>query len=161
MGSDEIQNTDARFVFATNLNIEDRVKDGVFRADLYYRLNTHRVQLPPLRDRKEDISFLVDRFLDQACLELRKKKPDAPRQLYTLLSNYNFPGNVRELRSMLFDAMSVHTGGTLSLETFKMKIFKKDEDDRLAAQLESKETDKKVHFSGTLPTLKEAQETFD
>lgn len=122
IGSDAFVNTDARIVVATNVDIKDRVSKGLFRTDLFYRLNTHHIHLPPLRDRKEDIPFLVDKFLGLAAEELGKKKPNVPSQLYTLLCTYGFPGNVRELRGMVFDAMSRHVSGTLSMESFRLRI---------------------------------------
>jgi DNA-binding NtrC family response regulator len=158
LGSDEIVKTDARMVFATNLNMEEQVKNGAFRTDLYYRLITHRVHLPPLLDRKEDIPFLVDKFLEAASMELHKKKPSVPKELYTLLSNYSFPGNVRELRCMVFDAMSLHSSGTLSLESFKSKIFIHNDAIPNISQTPLAHSDKKVQFSATLPTIKEIQE---
>jgi DNA-binding NtrC family response regulator len=154
LGSDEIRTSDARIVVATNLDIEEQVRKGLFRPDLYYRLCTHRVHLPPLRERKEDIPFLVDKFLEAAAAELRKSKPNPPRQLYTLLANYGFPGNVRELRSMVYDAVSLHRGGTLSMETFRRRICKETE-----APVPADTTSaSRVEFHGSLPTLKEIQE---
>lgn len=158
LGSDDIQQSDARIIVATNLDVEDRVSKGSFRADLYYRLATHRVHLPPLRDRKEDIPFLVDKFLDVASKELHKKKPTVPKQLYTLLSTYGFPGNVRELRSMVFDAMSVHETGTLSMDSFRSKIHKEDRLQPGAIIAPAPGLGQKVLFSSNLPTLREIQE---
>ncbi len=158
LGSDEIRTADARMVFATNLDIEEQVKTGAFRKDLFYRLSTHRVHLPPLRERKEDIPFLVDKFLDSASGEMKKNKPIVPQQLYTLLSNHQFPGNVRELRCMVYDAVSLHVSGTLSLQSFKAKIFTPNCADKSISQSEPVCRGKKVRFDGTLPTIKEVQE---
>ena len=157
IGSDAFVNTDARIVVATNVDIKDRVSKGLFRTDLFYRLNTHHIHLPPLRDRKEDIPFLVDKFLGLAAEELEKKKPNVPSQLYTLLCTYAFPGNVRELRGMVFDAMSRHVSGTLSMESFRLKLQLDPGADKSNSKSLSGNNEKKVIFSDNLPTLKEVQ----
>jgi DNA-binding NtrC family response regulator len=116
------------------------------------------VHLPPLRDRKEDIPFLIDKFLESAALELGKKKPNVPKQLYTLLSTYDFPGNVRELRGMVFDAMSICGTSTLSMDSFRLKVQKENSVNQGATEEKGAGLDRKVQFSGTLPTLREIQD---
>ncbi|MGZ6315398.1 MAG: AAA-type ATPase lid domain-containing protein, partial [Candidatus Limnocylindrales bacterium] len=101
LGSDLPRMTSARFVVATNRDLPQLVSAGQFRRDLYYRLQTHEIRMPPLRERKEDLPLLLDRFLDQAAHDLGKKRLAVPRELLTLLETYDFPGNVRELRSMV------------------------------------------------------------
>ena len=91
--------------------MKPRVADGSFRRDLYYRLQTHQLTLPPLRERYDDLPLLIDHFLNQAASELGKIRPTPPPQLTTLLATYSFPGNVRELRGMIYDAVSLHQGG--------------------------------------------------
>ncbi len=122
LGSDIARESDSRIVCATNHTLEQLVKEGKFRRDLYYRLYAHQIHLPPLRERKEDIPLLVDAFLAAAAAEEKKKKPTPPAELYTLLSTYDFPGNVRELRMMVFDAVLRHTGGILSIDSFRRMI---------------------------------------
>jgi DNA-binding NtrC family response regulator len=126
IGADTPKLTDARIVVATNSDIEARQKDGNFRKDLYYRLQAHHIHIPPLRDRKDDIPILVEHFLTKAGNSLNKKRPTPPRELMSLLRNYQFPGNVRELEGMIFDAVSRHKSGILSMESFKDKIRSKD-----------------------------------
>ncbi|MBI4833523.1 MAG: sigma 54-interacting transcriptional regulator [Planctomycetes bacterium] len=87
-----------RFVFASNQNIEQMVKQKLFREDLFYRINTIVINLPPLRDRKEDILLLAQHFL-QKCLPTNKKLPEIPADTSELLINYPWPGNVRELEN--------------------------------------------------------------
>jgi DNA-binding NtrC family response regulator len=157
LGSDEVRTTNARIVAATNSSLGLKVKNEAFRADLYYRLATHRIHLPPLRDRKDDIPILVDSFLESAALEMNKNKPTPPKQLFTLLSTYDFPGNVRELRSMIFDAVSLHQSGTLSMDSFRSKV-QKTSCDVVDANAANTDENKKIQFSGILPTLKEAQD---
>lgn len=122
LGSDVPKESDARIICATHHALERLVKEGKFRRDLYYRLYAHQIHLPPLRERKEDIPLLVDAFLAAAAEEERKKKPTPPAELFTLLSTYDFPGNVRELRMMVFDAVLRHQGGILSLDSFRNVI---------------------------------------
>ena len=126
LGSDVPKESDARIVCATHRSLESSMKQGRFRRDLYYRLSAHRVQLPPLRERKEDIPPLVEAFLDEAAQAEAKRRPTPPAELYTLLSTYDFPGNVRELRMLVFDAVLRHKGGILSLDSFRNAIGVRD-----------------------------------
>lgn len=100
VGSSKVQKTDVRVVAATNVNLLDRVQAGRFREDLYYRLNTVPIKVPPLRERKEDISMLFRKF----CLDFADKYKASPvvldEEAKELLTNYSWPGNVRELKNM-------------------------------------------------------------
>jgi len=118
LGSDRPKRLNARIIVATHQNLSAKEAAGQFRRDLYYRLRTHRIKVPPLKDRLGDIPLLVEYFLDRAAQDLGKKKPTPPRELFQLLSSYNFPGNVRELRAMIYDAVSVHRDRVLSLQSF-------------------------------------------
>jgi DNA-binding NtrC family response regulator len=122
VGSDFLKKSTARIVLATNRDLLERIKQGKFRNDLYYRLCGHRVHLPPLRERLDDIPLLLEHFLDATAACLGKKKPTAPSELATLLSLYRFPGNVREFEAMVFDAVLRHNGGVLSMESFRAVI---------------------------------------
>lgn len=122
LGADEPKHTDARLVTATNRSLDNLQKQGDFRKDLYFRLRTHHVHLPPLRDRKDDLPLLVDHFLDKAAAALGKVRPAVPPELAVLLETYDFPGNVRELEAMVFDAVSRHTSRKLSMSQFKDHI---------------------------------------
>ncbi|HEY5512649.1 MAG TPA: sigma-54 dependent transcriptional regulator [Geomonas sp.] len=118
IGSDRPRRMRARVVVATHQDLTTRQAAGQFRKDLFYRLRTHHVHIPPLRLRKGDIPLLLDNFLREASREFGRKKPTLPKELAVLLATYDFPGNVRELKSMVYDAVSVHQGGVLSMETF-------------------------------------------
>jgi len=119
LGSDLSRRTDCRMVFATHHDLEEEVGSGRFRRDLLYRLQTHQVRLPPLRERLDDLEPLVDHFLAESAGLLQRKKPGYPRELLLLLATYDYPGNVRELRNMLVDATSRNQGGIMGLEPFK------------------------------------------
>ena len=122
LGSDIAERTDARFVFASNRDLDEVVRKGEFREDLYYRLRSHRVLIPPLRERPEDIPLLIDLFLEQAAAETGKQKPTPPNELYVHLKLYDYPGNVRELQGLVYDAVVRHKSGVLSLEHFDQVI---------------------------------------
>ena len=122
LGSDRPKRLKARIIVATHQDLRAKEATGEFRRDLYYRLRTHQVLLPPLRERSGDIPLLLDFFLGEAAGSLEKRKPTPPKELAQLLATYSFPGNIRELRSMVYDAVSVHRGRILSLDTFKLAI---------------------------------------
>ncbi|MFI8619426.1 MULTISPECIES: sigma-54-dependent transcriptional regulator [unclassified Marinomonas] len=119
LGSDKPKRLNARLVVATHQNLDTKQADGSFRKDLYYRLCTHQVDLPALRKRPTDIPLLLEYFLEKAAQELGRSKPTVPKELPVLLQNYAFPGNVRELQALCFDAVSRHRGGILSMAVFK------------------------------------------
>ena len=152
VGADRVRRADTRFLFATNRGIDDLRRCPEFRNDLYYRLRTHHVNLPPLRERPEDIAPLLDHFLARAAGELEKKKPAYHGELITLLSGYHFPGNVRELKAMVFDAMGKHGGRMLSCRPFREYIRESRE-----AEAEVPRAREEFCLSGVarLPTLKE------
>ncbi len=122
LGSDVPKRLQARIVFATNRDLVVMQSEGSFRKDLYYRLHSHHVAIPPLRERLEDIPVLLDHFLEEAATALGKKKPTPPQELSTLLSTYHFPGNIREFRAMVYDAVSRHQTKKLSMDSFKKSI---------------------------------------
>jgi transcriptional regulator with GAF, ATPase, and Fis domain len=119
LGSDVVRGSGARFVMATNRDLRAMAASGAFRADLYYRIQTHEIRLPPLRERKEDLLPLADRLFDEACAKLGKPRLPAPPQLADLLACYDYPGNVRELRSMVFAAVARQKSRMLSLDAFR------------------------------------------
>jgi len=122
LGSDRPRWMRARVVVATNQNLAEKQASGSFRKDLYFRLRSHHVHLPALRERPGDLPCLLDHFLEMAARDFGKKKPTPPKELAILLANYGFPGNVRELKSMVFDAVGAHQGKILSMEAFKRAI---------------------------------------
>jgi DNA-binding NtrC family response regulator len=122
LGSDMPKQLKARIVVATHQDLSEKRNAGGFRKDLYYRLRAHHVHIPPLRERKDDIALLLDHFLEESARSFGKKTPTYPKELLTLLANYSFPGNLRELKSMVYDAMSVHTTRMLSMNTFLLAM---------------------------------------
>jgi DNA-binding NtrC family response regulator len=157
LGSDVGKRSDARVLVATNQDLQALQDFGKFRKDLYFRLYAHHIHIPPLRERREDLNILVDHFLGKASETLSKKKPTPPKELFTLLSTYHFPGNIRELQSMILDAVSSHKSGKLSMDVFKSYICQKqptvDTDFKNLLQRENI----LVSFPEQLPTLKQTE----
>jgi transcriptional regulator with PAS, ATPase and Fis domain len=139
-------------VVATNRDLADRMEQEKFRKDLYYRLSTYEITVPPLRMRTDDLPLLINHFLQEAADTLEKKKPSVPPQLLPLLETYHFPGNIRELRSIIFDAVTKHSKGTLSLASFKKAVGQE------GTKVPVRKPDKLLIFTEKLPTLKKADE---
>ena len=156
-GSDTQRTTDARFVVATNRDLAKLQKDAVFRADLYFRLDAHKIDLPPLCERREDIPLLVDAFIEEAAQQLKKEPPRVPEPLYALLQKYSFPGNVRELRNMIIDAVSVAKTPTLD-EAYFMERLQKNQ--TVCPEIHKSGEFNKEALSrwSQLPSLKEAEQ---
>jgi len=152
LGSDRPKRIRARVLVATHQNLEQKQRDGSFRKDLYYRLRTHQVELPPLRQRQGDIPLLLDYFLAEAAQDMGRGKPTVPKELPVLLRNYAFPGNVRELRALCYDALSQHRGGVLSMEVFRRVVGQS------CASWESETAAPLFAPDQPLPTLQEAAE---
>lgn len=158
VGADRTRRCEARIVAATNQNLAELQESGAFRRDLYYRLRTHHVHLPALRQRPEDIPLLLDHFLDIAAREFHKNKPTPPSEIDLLLSTYHFPGNVRELRAMVFDAVSTHNTRKLSMDAFKRAMGRDDGRELLGmieAGVEAAQGARAVNFPAELPSIRE------
>ncbi|HSE41814.1 MAG TPA: sigma 54-interacting transcriptional regulator [Acidobacteriota bacterium] len=107
---------DVRIIAASNQNIEKAVQDGKFRQDLYYRLNVFPIEIPPLRERVEDIPMLVWSFVDELSQELGKKVENIASKSMEALMQYSWPGNIRELRNVVERAMIVSNSPELQIE---------------------------------------------
>ncbi|MCK9295111.1 MAG: sigma-54 dependent transcriptional regulator [Desulfobulbaceae bacterium] len=155
LGADIPQTSDARIIVATNRNIEEMLLAGTFRKDLYFRLNAHHVHLPPLRNRSDDLPLLVPHFVKLAAMEFGKKQFSVPAELYTLLANYSFPGNIRELKAMIFDAVSRQQGAILGLEPFAKSMGLGEAKD--AKGKTDPDCEPNVCFGDELPSMKEVR----
>ena len=122
LGADAAKLADTRIIVATNRTIDELKNTAAFRSDLYHRLRTHHVAIPPLRERMDDIDLLTEAFLDEAARVLKKNRPPLHPSLPPLLRAYDYPGNVRELQAMIVDALSVHTSGPLGPELFEEQL---------------------------------------
>jgi DNA-binding NtrC family response regulator len=155
IGSDVPRKSDARVVVATNKNLQQMMSKEQFRSDLYYRLCAHHVHIPPLRERLEDIPVLLDYFVTRAAREFHKKPPVSNPELSRLLGSHAFPGNVRELQAMVYDAVARHQSGVLSMDSFKSVICREK-----TVQLPSPDQDRPAAerlrtLFGRFPTLRE------
>jgi len=101
LGGTKLITVDARIIAATNRNLEEAVKQGDFREDLYYRLNVVPIRLPPLRERGDDIPLLAERFLSEFTAQHRREPKDISRDAMRLLRLYAWPGNIRQLRNLM------------------------------------------------------------
>lgn len=158
LGADAPKRSEARIVVATNKDLQRLIREDRFRMDLYYRLRAHQIHIPPLRERSADIPVLLKHFIAKAAAEMNKKTPSYPQELNTLMSTYHFPGNIREIESMVFDAVARHRGGVLSMDSFKQVIYL----ERVASSVKAAQSysgqDTLSLEAGSLPTLKKAQE---
>ncbi|AEH22993.1 two component, sigma54 specific, transcriptional regulator, Fis family [Thermodesulfobacterium geofontis OPF15] len=117
---------DVRVIAATNRDLERAVKEGVFREDLYWRLNVVRIHLPPLRERKEDIPLLVQHFVQKFAKENNRPIPTIEPEVLDVLLNYDWPGNVRELANVIERAVILSTSGVISLKHLPKRILGKE-----------------------------------
>jgi DNA-binding NtrC family response regulator len=113
---------DVRLVAATNKNLEEQVSKGLFREDLYYRLNVIEVKIPPLRERKEDISVLVRHFIEKYSRENNKKVKRIADEALEVLYGYPWPGNIRELRNVIERAVVLATGEEITVAELPDRI---------------------------------------
>jgi len=120
VGGDKSTRIDVRIISATNRNIDEMVKLGDFRDDLYYRLNVVPLYIPPLRERKEDIPLLVKFLVDRLKRKLKKDVKEVPKNILSRLVEYRFPGNVRELENMLERAFILAEDDRLCIEHFPL-----------------------------------------
>jgi len=120
IGSVKPRTVDVRVLAATHRDLQQRVKEGLFREDLYYRLAVVPVAIPPLRDRTADIAALCDLFLGQIARELKLPKPRLSIQALVRLQSYEFPGNIRELRNLIERAVILSAGEEIGPQHFPL-----------------------------------------
>ncbi len=116
LGSNQSRKVDLRFIAATNKDVAQAVKEGTLREDLFYRLNVVTFLLPPLRERKEDILILAGQFLKKFAQELGKPVPELEPAATDLLKEYDWPGNIRELRNIMERAVLIAEGRVIRPE---------------------------------------------
>lgn len=126
LGSDLPKRADIRVIATTNQDISGFENSEKFRKDLYYRLMVHHIQIPPLRDRSDDIPLLLARFIEDAAQSLDKSPPDVSMELTKALCRYRFPGNIRELKTMIHDAVSRNRSGRLDPADFTIRLSGND-----------------------------------
>jgi DNA-binding NtrC family response regulator len=113
LGGNDLVKVDVRLISATNKEMKQEVKQGKFREDLYYRLNVVNIELPPLRDRKEDIPLLAEHFLGKFALENQKEISEFNSSAMDILLKYDWPGNVRELENVIERSVILSNNGSI------------------------------------------------
>jgi DNA-binding NtrC family response regulator len=146
LGSDKIRHAKIRIIASTNQDLWALEKKGLFRKDLIYRLSTHTINIPPLRERICDLPLLLNQFIHHAADELGKPIPRVSKHLVEQMETYPFEGNIRELRSMVYDAVIKYTDGLLTPDLFT----------RLCDPIGHRVG--KRTFGSKLPTLREASD---
>ena len=122
VGGTEMIESDARIIAATNQDLEKKIKEGTFREDLFYRLNVVSINIPALRERKDDILPLVENFLEKYSKENSRKDLEFSKEAIDLLMKYNFPGNVRELENIVERAVVLTRGSVITVDDLPMNI---------------------------------------
>ena len=122
IGGNNTIKVDVRILAATNKNLLEEIKRGRFREDLYYRLNVVEIHIPPLRERMEDVSEIVEAFVAEFALKYNKPDLKVSRQALQTLLNYAWPGNVRELRNVIERAVVLSKSSAIESEDFPEKI---------------------------------------
>ncbi|HLQ82556.1 MAG TPA: sigma-54 dependent transcriptional regulator [Pseudogracilibacillus sp.] len=149
IGASDAIKLNIRVVAATNKNLEEAIKTGEFREDLYYRLNVIKITLPPLRERREDIPLLIDYYLRTFNQELNRDISEISPQAMEWLLNYDYPGNIRELRNILESALVMSNGNKIELKDLNHQFYQQPE----------KNNDKKTAIENLVGlTLKEIEE---
>ena len=124
LGGNQTLRTDVRVISATNRDLEQRVKEGAFREDLFYRLNVVMISIPPLRERKEDIPILIDHFIKQYSEENGKEIAGLSSEAQDVLLKYDYPGNVRELENIIERAVVIAREDVISVEDLPFRESK-------------------------------------
>jgi two-component system, NtrC family, response regulator AtoC len=125
LGSNKSINIDVRIISATNSDLKKEVEKGSFREDLYYRLNVIHLDMPPLRERKADIPLLSNYFMKEVCLKNNMQEKLITDAAMERLMEYNWPGNIRELRNVIEEAVVISSGQVIEPDNLNMSYYKK------------------------------------
>jgi len=161
VGSNKEQQVDVRIICSTNQELGRRIASGEFRQDLFYRLETFSITIPPLRERQDDIPLLAAHFLNRFCLQMGKKIRELTPESMEQLTSYSFPGNVRELQNVIERAVTFCHGPKLDVEHLPTRIRQ-----CINASLENKGvsseaiTDTLLSHFEILPTLQEVEKKY-
>ena len=121
LGSSRTLRVDVRVVAATNANLEQMVEENKFRSDLYYRLNVFPINVPPLRERPEDIPLLVHFFANKFAQQMKRRIESVPKETMAALVNYHWPGNIRELQNLVERGVILSRGPSLEIPLGELK----------------------------------------
>jgi DNA-binding NtrC family response regulator len=120
LGSNQTVKTDVRIISATNKDLMEQMREGMFREDLYYRLNVVTIRLPPLRERDGDIGLLIEFFMKKAAAQMNKKVRGIEQGAMKILTEYHWPGNIRELENTMERAVLLAEGDTVTMEELNL-----------------------------------------
>ncbi|MCP4401635.1 MAG: sigma-54-dependent Fis family transcriptional regulator [bacterium] len=124
LGGKETRHVDVRFIAATNKDIKTLVEERAFREDLYYRLNVAMIEIPPLRERREDIPLLIHHFLSDFAKNNEQELKAVHNVVLEMLMNYSWPGNIRELKNVINYTVAVANGAVIGAEALPPHVFK-------------------------------------
>jgi putative PEP-CTERM system response regulator len=126
VGGTEVIKADVRIITATNRDLKKMVEEGTFREDLYYRLNVIPIELPPLRERKEDIRLLVEYFLEKHCKDMGRKKINISKDALNILTDYSWKGNIRELENIIERVVILNSSELIDKNDLPREILSKN-----------------------------------
>lgn len=135
LGGEETIPVDVRIIAATNKNLEQAIKEEKFREDLYFRLKVVTIELPPLRDRQEDIGILISYYLSKFSNELKIDNPGIQKDALAILNRYDWPGNIRELANLIQKMLIFNRGAPISVPDLEQLIYKKEKN-KLSGEIE-------------------------
>lgn len=124
VGGTEVIKTDVRILAATNKNLDKKVVEGLFREDLLYRLKVIPIEIPPLRERKEDIPLLIEFFIEKYASELNKDKVSIEKDALDMLYDYEYPGNIRELQNIIERMVLLAVDGHITMDQVPKEVIK-------------------------------------
>jgi len=130
VGGVEAINVNVRIIAATNRNIENLIEEGKFREDLYYRLNVVTINIPPLRERREDIPTLIDFFINKYISTTKKSRAEFSKEAFDILMRYDYPGNVRELENIVHHSLVLSREELISSEDLPISLRNKKSESR-------------------------------
>lgn len=154
VGENQMRSVSVRVVAATNVDLQERVKKGLFRLDLYYRLAVLKVELPPLRERKEDIPLLAEYFLQNFSRKMKREPMRFEEGLVESLCRYSWPGNIRELKNVIEAGVVLSRGSVLSARDLAMAGFPGG----VAEDASGRDSCQEVELAGSLPAYLESLE---
>lgn len=153
-GDTKPTNVNVRILAATNRKLEEDIKSEKFRADLYYRISVIKIEIPALRDRKEDIRYLADFFIQKFSQKIKKKISRVEDGFYNYLEKYNYPGNIRELRNIIERALILSSGDVLNVYSLPKEIRTEAEKQNEKELVYSMENVEKQHILNILEMTK-------
>ncbi|MBI5252519.1 MAG: sigma-54-dependent Fis family transcriptional regulator [Desulfomonile tiedjei] len=155
LGSDVAKPANVRFLFATHRDLSKSVQEGRFREDLFYRLRTHSIHIPPLRERLDDIPVLLEHFINESAGEFNRETPTYNQGLVEFLQTCHFQGNVRELKAMVVDAVGRGNSKILSAKSFE-RVTHEDRESKVSSSFALSSSVKPwLAQLEQLPTIKE------